>query len=527
MTIFRLFLIVTLCFYSLAAEARVPGETITTIKILGINDFHGQVSTGRRVNDRAVGGAAVLAAYLGEAQRNVKDNTVITMMGDQVGASSPVSGLLHDEPTIMFLNALANSHCSKQNLMDAQCNMVATVGNHEFDKGQKAMFDLMYGTDNPPTEGWLPLPHYPGAVYPYISANIVDAKTGKPLFPPYVIKKINGIPVAFIGAVTKNAPDVILNTNIEGIQFLDEAEAINHYIPEIKAQGVRIIIVLIHEGGNQTTYEGDTQEKTSIDGRITDIVNRLDDSIDVVMAGHVHQFLNAFIPNRHGKKILVTEAGSYSSAFSEVTLLVDSNNFSVVNKSARIISTFADQFPGTSPVAEITKLVKLAEDKVIPMTNRQIGVLQTTLTKISNADGESSLGNLITDAFKSYMQTDMAIFNKGGIRSDLYAGKITWGDIYSCSHFQILSLKCHSLAMIFMHCWSNNGVRIKLISCKYPVSLIHMMILNQLGSVSFPYRITINLWRETRFTRLQPIIFWLRAVMDFQYSGMEKFLKRD
>jgi len=39
-----------------------------------------------------------------------------------------------------------------------------------------------------------------------VSANVVDARTGRPTLPPYVIKKIDGMPVAFIGAVLKAAP---------------------------------------------------------------------------------------------------------------------------------------------------------------------------------------------------------------------------------------------------------------------------------------------------------------------------------
>ena len=438
-TIGRYFIFIIACIFSLASYS-ASAHDITTIKILGINDFHGQVSMGRRMNGRPIGGAAVMTSYLRQSQAE-SDSTLITLMGDQVGASSPVSGLLHDEPTIMYLNMLANVHCSKETRMDAECNLVATVGNHEFDKGQSAMFGLIYGTNLPPTDGWLPMSSYPGAVYPYISANIVNEKTGKLLFPPYVIKKVKGISVAFIGAITKNAPDVILNKNIDGVTFLDEADAINRFIPEIRAQGAKIIVVLIHEGGMQSPYEGDTKDNGAVEGRIVDIVNRLDDSVDVVMAGHVHQFVNAMLANQHGKKILVTEAGSYSTAFAEVTLNVDKQNLTVHDKSARVIYTYADQAPGDSPDMNVAKLVKLAEDKVKPKVERQVGTLVNTLEKNGNADGESTLGNLLTDAYRSAMQSDMAIYNNGGIRSDLYAGKVTWGDLFAVQPFSNVVVK--------------------------------------------------------------------------------------
>lgn len=412
-----------------------------TIKLLGVNDFHGQINAGRHINSRPAGSAPVLLSYLKQAQSGMENNTIITMMGDQTGASPPASGLLRDEPTIMILNSLANQYCHPEARMDARCNMVATIGNHEFDKGQQAMHDLIYGSNKPPADAWIPLAHFPGASFPYISANIVDTNTKKLVFPPYVIKKVNGVTVAFIGAISQSAPEVIVAKNIEGIEFLNEAQAINRYIPEVKKQGAEVVVVLIHEGGNQNAYEGDTKENSQVDGRITSVVNKLDDAVDVVMAGHVHQFMNAMVPNEHGKKILVTEANSYSTAFAEVTLHVDLSSHTVTSKSARIITAYADQLPGTNPDAEAQRLLTLAEEKVAPIYNKKIGTAESNLTKSENSSGESTLGNLIADAFRNTMKTDMAFFSRGGIRADLPAGTVTWGNLYTVLPFSNYTVK--------------------------------------------------------------------------------------
>ena len=271
--------------------------------------------------------------------------------------------------------------------------------------------------------------------FSYISTNIVYKTTGKLLFPPYVIKNIDGISVAFIGAITKNARDVILNKNIEGIEFLDEADSINQYIPEIKAQGVKIIVAIMHEGGTQTPYEGPTRSASTVEGPIVDIVNRLDDNVDVVVARHIHQFINAYMKNKHGKNILVAEGNSYSTSFSEITMQVDPSNDTVIKKSARIITAYADVAPGTTPDRQAASLVKLAEDNVAPIINREINTANHDITKQTNADGETALGNLIADALKSSMQTEFAILNPGSMRADIYAGKVSWGNIYAVYPF--------------------------------------------------------------------------------------------
>ena len=78
------------------------------LKILAINDFHGQLSTGRRVAGKNVGGAAYLAAYI-EQHRAQAQYSLTVHAGDMVGASEPVSALFKDQPTMEFLNMLGLS----------------------------------------------------------------------------------------------------------------------------------------------------------------------------------------------------------------------------------------------------------------------------------------------------------------------------------------------------------------------------------------------------------------------------------
>lgn len=451
---FCLFLCFSFLFFDLTVYA---SPAPITIKILAVNDFHGQISPGRLSKHRPVGSAPVLASYLREAEKRASGRTIFAFIGDQAGASQPSSSLLNDEPTILFLNTLANQYCRTDTRMEAKCNVVATVGNHEFDKGQQAMFDTIYGADRPPTDAWLPLSRYPGANFPYVSANIVDAETKKTLFPPYVIKEVANIRIGFIGAIYKSAATSIMPDHVKGIKFLDPVETINRYIGELKEKGAHIIILLLHQGGFQPSYEGSTQENRKVYGSIIQFVEQLDNSVDVVLAGHTHQFLNAFLKNQHGVKILVTQANSYSSDFAEVTLMIDPKNMSVLKKSARIITTFADQWPGTRLDQKAKELVLKAEEKVNPVVMRHIGSLEHDLKKEANPSGESALGNLVADAFKHYFHTDFAMIGPHGLRNDLYAGEVNWGMLYSVLPFSNavvkLSLTGEQIYEILEHQW--------------------------------------------------------------------------
>ncbi len=403
------------------------------VKILGINDFHGQLSTGRLVANRPVGGAAVLASYLNNAQQGVSDRAVMVHAGDHVGASPPASALLQDEPSISFLNMLGNEHCRFDDKLDPRCNVVGTLGNHEFDEGVSEMRRLLNG-GNHVNGPYLENP-YRGANFPYVSANVVDAQTGKPILPPYVVKKVRGMPIAFIGAVLKDTPTIVTPTGVAGVRFLDEADSINRYIPELRAQKVRAIVVLIHQGGVQNSYQGTTRPSGVVSGEIVDIVKRLDDEVDVVMSGHRHSFTNAILKNNNGKDILVTQSFSASTAYADIDVKIDPATKDIVKKSAQIVTTYGDAGPGLTPDTQATQLVSQAEQKVAPLVNQLIGAAQVAITRTQNSAGESALGNLIADSQRTAMNTDFAFMNPGGIRADLDAGPVTWGELFTIQPF--------------------------------------------------------------------------------------------
>src|SRR5262249_31209906 len=153
-----------------------------------------------------------------------QERTFLVHAGDHVGASPPESALFQDEPSIAFFNLLGNRHCSYADRMHPRCNLVGTPGNHEFDEGQVEMLRLIRGGTH--RSGPFVEDPYRGARFPYISANVVDTGTGLPILPPFVIKEVAGIRLAFIGAVLKETPAVVPPTGVAGLRFLDEATSI-------------------------------------------------------------------------------------------------------------------------------------------------------------------------------------------------------------------------------------------------------------------------------------------------------------
>ena len=156
--------------------ARCARAGMLKVKLLGFNDFHGQLAEGRLVAGRPVGGAAVLASYLRAAQARLRErSTIIVHAGDHVGASPPDSALLQDEPAISSSTCWPTTRARYTDSDEPGCNVVGTLGNHEFDEGKAELLRLLDGRQ--PPDRAVPGGPVPRRALPLRLANVVDEVT--------------------------------------------------------------------------------------------------------------------------------------------------------------------------------------------------------------------------------------------------------------------------------------------------------------------------------------------------------------
>ncbi len=419
-----------------AVANKAPHDQSTVpVQILAINDFHGQIAPGKKINGRSAGGAPALGAYCAEEQRTFAGPTFLVHAGDLVGASPPQSALLQDEPTIMFFNSLLDSRCGKKRRRARlHCNGVGIPGNHEFDEGADEFFRLIEG-GNHPDGPFLEKP-YTGARFPYVCANVFTRKSGKPILPPYVIRKVQRTSIAFVGAALQKTPSAVTPTGVADLRFGDEVAGINRAVEELVCDGVRAIIVLIHQGGAQAPYEGKTRaDAGAVSGPIVDIIQNLHDEVDVVIGGHTHRFTNAYVKNKNGKTILTVQAWSAGTAFADIEIAIDRDSHDITEKAARIVTVWADSALTLAPHAASSALLDTIEKRVGVMVNEVIAQAGRPISRRRNAAGESALGNLIADAQRAAMNVDFAFMNPGGIRADCDSGQLTRGELYAIQPF--------------------------------------------------------------------------------------------
>ncbi|MFC4799671.1 bifunctional metallophosphatase/5'-nucleotidase [Neobacillus sp. GCM10023253] len=409
------------------------GQSRIHVQLLGVNDFHGQLNVTREVNGRPVGRADYLAAYLKERKAKNK-NTLIVHAGDMVGASAPVSSLLQEEPSIDVLNQIGFD--------------IGTLGNHEFDRGVKEMLRLIRGGFNQKSE------YFIGAGFPYLCANVLNAKTNSPILPPYKIMKIAGIPIGFIGVVTDDTPSMVDSNTVEGVKFIDEVTAINQAVTELKEQGVKAIVVLAHNAGKQSSLDA------AGTGEIVDMAKRVDNEVDVMFAGHSHSYLNTEVDGK-----LLIQAESYGTAFSDVDLEVDPVTKDIVRKKAEIVVTYHDSI---KPDPERKSLIAKYETEVTSVMDEIVGTVAFDIVGNRNENGESALGNLIADSERSMMNTDFAFINPGGIRADIQAGIVTYEQLLTIlpfhHHLVKMTLSGDQIRQVLNQQWQPGQVRMLQVS---------------------------------------------------------------
>jgi 5'-nucleotidase len=400
------------------------------VRILAINDFHGYLRpspAGIRIadpNDKTrkivvpAGGAETMATLVKQL-REGHNNTIFVAAGDLIGASPFLSAMFHDEPTIEALSMMGLE--------------ISAVGNHEFDEGKDELKRMQNGGCHPVDHCQGPHP-FTGARFHYLAASTIDKSTGKTLFPAFEIREFEGIPIAFIGLTLKGTADIVSPSGIADLEFKDEAETVNALVPELKARGVKAIVVLIHQGGYPT---GDYNECPAISGAIVDIVKKFDRAVDIVITGHTHQPYVCEVDGR-----LVTSADKYGTVVTTIDLQLDRTTRDIVSARADNVIVRTGAY---AKDASQTALLASYEQVAAPVANRPAGSVTESLSHRPNNAGESVLGDIIADAQLAATQAAtnggavISFTNPGGIRTAIVRkddGTVSYADIFASQPFR-------------------------------------------------------------------------------------------
>ncbi|WLR47263.1 bifunctional metallophosphatase/5'-nucleotidase [Halobacillus litoralis] len=386
--------------FMLGSEKLYSKEDIE-VQLLGVNDLHGQLDYEGTYKGKKVGGAEYLAAYL-QSYEQQNPNTFLVHAGDMVGASPPVSSIFQDEPTVEFMNHLDFD--------------IGTLGNHEFDEGVQEMKRLLNGGHHEATG------YFSGATTPYTTANVIDENTGKSLLPPFIIKKVHGVNIGFIGVVTTDTNDFVLPENLQGVKIIDEVDAINNSVAQLKDKGVESIVVLGHVSAKSN------KEGTQANREFVDMASEIDDEVDVMFAGHNHTYANKVVDGK-----LIVQSYSYGKAFSKVDLTIDPATKDIIQKEAEIVHTYHEE---REPDPQTQYLLKKYEGMLHEGYNEVLTETEEGISRKKDKNGESPLAQIIARSLKEKMNADVAFVHHGGIRKSIKEGPIRAIDLHTVLPFK-------------------------------------------------------------------------------------------
>ncbi|MFA5780081.1 MAG: bifunctional UDP-sugar hydrolase/5'-nucleotidase [Elusimicrobiota bacterium] len=343
--------------------------TTTRLTVYHTNDVHGHIET-----------SAVLSNFL-----KLQKKPYLLLDAGDIFQGTPEGDLTNGEVVVKVMNELG---------YDAM-----TLGNHEFDKGQKQLKKLIEMSN-----------------FSVLGANVVDRRTKNIVrwLEPYYIKEIDGVKIGVLGITTSAMPYLTMPEVRKGLEFQRETDVAKKYIPELE-QKADVIVALTHIGLSKDS-EDDVFLAENTGG------------IDIIIGAHTHSFLEQPI---NVKNTMIVQAGCYGKCVGKIELKI--RNKKIVGKKYELISLNRKKFGADEGLKKIIE--NLTKDISAKMESIVGSSAQNLSRSATDRSGEIPLGNWQTDVFKKITNSDIAFQNAGGIRADLPEGKISMRHIYELAPF--------------------------------------------------------------------------------------------
>jgi len=349
--------------------------------ILHSNDMHGDfLAEVQGKEGKLIGGLALLSGYINKV-RQEEENVLYVISGDMVQGSlidSEYKGI----STIEIMNYLAPD--------------VVALGNHEFDYG---------------------LPHLlfleKMANFPIVNANLYIRKYNKRLMQPYIILKKAGFDILFTGIITEKVMDSIRQDKLIGtfITLEDASREVGKILNAYKNDDIDLTILLTHIG-----FESDIQ-----------LANLLKSEwgVDIIIGGHSHTIMEK--PTKQNN-ILIAQAGVGSDQIGRFDIIVDDDTNSIIDYKWQLIPIDENL---SQPDVKLQEYINSFQDTINRKYNALVCKFAQKLTH-PKREVETSLGNLIADAFADVAESDIMLVGSGSIRVEEMGPLVTLNDLMRC-----------------------------------------------------------------------------------------------
>lgn len=392
-----------------------PGTRV--LRVISFSDFHAALEPRPDRDGRSAGGVVALSAAIEQARAECTGRcTSLVIDGGDMFTGTPASDWDAGRPTVAALNRLR---------IDA-----GALGNHEFDFGQDTL--RMRLAD---------------LAHPVMGANVRGLDGARPRWlRADTILVRNGLRIGVVGAAGTHTATSTKVRNVRDLIFLEPAPILSAHVRALRAAGAEVVVAVIHDG---TRCEIDRQPMC--DGQGVRIGQAMTDRPDVFVLAHSHTNENLRIGGM--PTIQVTSNGR---AIGVVDVPLDGGA-----PSSGIRPVDGTVVEGADPV-----LVRIVDSVVTAVRPRLERVVATIGEPLPRRGPQHALGNLVADAARTLGNGDFGAWNSAGLRADVRAGPLRFGDVHEVSPFGNLLVRVRlrgsalrSLAERFV-AGSNPGVHV-------------------------------------------------------------------
>ena len=296
----------------------------------------------------------------------------------------------------------------------------AVPGNHEFDFGMDNFLDIAWNQ----------------AEYTYLSCNFLD-DDGEQVLEPYQIVTMDGKEVAFIGistpeTLTKAAPAYFQDASgnyiygfCQGADGQALYDQVQDTVDAARADGAEYVIALAHLG----------VDPSSVPYTSTEVIANTT-GIDAMLDGHSHTVIpSQTVENADGEAVLLAQTGTKGESIGKLTLSADGSI------SAELVAVSSVD-TGSAAYAAARSYIEGIQAQYQELVNEVVASSEVGLT-VNDPDtglravrsAETNLGDLCADAYRTLLGADIGWVNGGGVRADIDAGEITYGEIVEVHPF--------------------------------------------------------------------------------------------
>ena len=416
--------------FIMAAAAIAIGAQAEKLVILHTNDTHSNID----INPDGTGGVLPRKAII-DSVRKAEKNTILIDAGDMV------------QGTLYFNYFRGDVEYPLFNMMGYD---IRILGNHEFDNGLNEL-----------------VAHWKRVKGDRLSANYDFSDTpAKGIFKPYVIKKIGGKKIGFMG-INIDPESLIISENYAGMKYSDAITTANRVASELKRKGCDLVAAVTHIG-----YTTDVDKATDID------LARESRDIDIIIGGHSHTFVDPSTPektpywikNAAGRPVLVAQTGKYGRNIEYIS--IDLDNLDKRGFDYEYIPV-TDRFSPSAYDKEIAAFLAPYKAKVDSVNNHVIGRAAADMSNSSrtgaypNWGGDFALwyGRHVADSLRraglDIPEVEIGMINVGGIRQPLKKGDVTEGKMLATfpfsNYLQLISIKGSDFAKAMQAAFAKGG----------------------------------------------------------------------